>query len=252
MAKKRRSKKPEKQETKVQQDYISYYNAVKSVAGRLGPIKFVIVDDYETQIRVHIEDGKTTINGKEVSDEQVRNLIVASTGSFERLFLEAAKRYDEKMTFIPAISLAKMTDIAGKAKRPVQMEIADATGKNQLKIERVGERGMYHLNGKSIETGQAENFIRKNYSAYLLSMKQAVKEAKSFKVNMTYDTEFSAKRPKAEMTVSGGKITVDIRKYLSRQNRGTKRKVSEEKQKEMMTLRGQILQNGRKKGYVEA
>lgn len=252
MAKKRGHKKPEKQEKKVQEDYISYYNAVKNVAGRLGPIKFVIEDDYQTQIRIHIEDGKTTINGKETPDEQVRNLIVATNGDFERLFLEAAKRYDENMTFIPAISLAKMTDVSGKAKRPVQMEIADEAGKNELKIERVGERGLYHLNGKSIETQQAEAFIQKNYSAFLLAMKQAVKEAKSFKVSMTYDTEFSGKRPKTETTIVDGKITVDIRKYLSRQNRGTKKKISEAKQKEMMAVRGQILQNGRKKGFVEA
>ena len=233
---------PRKKQSTPPEGFLCFWKLVKDVS-RKGRLSFTIQDKEGNLTVVDIENGEMTINKNPMNDAAALSFISRTKKDFERLFMAAAKKYDEDNRLMGDIYIASVADASFMAGKMAVMRFV-VNGKSiRLDISRVGENIDFMMDGKRISEEEGKTFIRRYYGQFITGYKGAIKGlASEDEIPSSAPKKKSPEQMKSHIT-EDGKLIVDVSGFLdSGKERAKKKKAG-------MTLGEQILRD-KQLGYV--
>lgn len=174
--------------------------------------QFTIEDKIGNVVPVSFDDGKVSIYGREMDDEEVLGNIARWPEDFERLYYAAARTSVEESTVMRGFYIARLADLSWAKGSPAIVQIPSSAGIKTLRIEREkdGSSPVFKIDGVQVTSAEAHDLIDREYIGFLSGYKRAVKALRN---GYSVPEKDESGKPAAAGETGQG-ITVDINNYL--------------------------------------
>ena len=180
------------------------------------PLEMFIYEKKGKQKRdVTIHDGRVTVDGMELDENEALRYTSAHRRDIERLLLESAKTYGEEKEIIMHLHIAILADKAGQAGTYAVMKKKKKGRIRRLQIGQKDDQPIFKLDGQDTAVEEAEKFIRERYTEFLLGIQKAEAGLNGYHVEI---------KEEAVPTGSKGKPVFNLDDLLPKPKQTTKKK----------------------------